>query len=383
MTVVLVEQRIDRCFHLADRVVLMEKGSIAFVGTPGEMVRWSGNKYIFFLPPVAQVFREISNGEVPLTIKEGRKTLRRLLAPIVPVETTIPLPPPVQVKVKDSLLFSRSSLTSRVNQGSVEVPLLETRNLGFAYPGKELCLRGINLQLHRGGVTAVLGENGAGKSTLLKNICGLLKPQQGKIYQQGQDITGYRAEDLSSQIGYLSQNPNDYLFNDTVEDEVAFDLKIRGAKDLSTVEPVLELLHLSELRSVNPRDLSGGEKQRVAMGTVLVRNPDVLLLDEPTRGLDVKLKHQLVELLQQLKHRGKSIVLVTHDIEFVGEVADRVIIMSDGEIVMDGGRQEVLANSLYYAPQVNRLFRGVDHGVMTVHDGVERIKGLLGKVFPK
>ncbi len=384
MTVVLVEQRIDRCFHLADRVILMEKGKIAFEGAPGEMVRGCADNFSFFIPPVAQVFREIRNEEIPipLTIKEGRGVLRGLLASAGNRGAS-----PPHVNMKNSSSQEHLSLVRSARQGKfrpnisaatkpAESPLLKVGNLGFAYPGNELLLRGINLEINRGESVAVLGENGAGKSTLLKLFCGLLKPQQGKIYWQGSDITGQCAEELSRMIGYLSQNPNDYLFNDTVEEELGFDLKVRGENERGAVKRVLELLNLSELRDVNPRDLSGGERQRVALGTVLVRDPALLLLDEPTRGLDVKLKHQLAGMLKNLKEKGKGIFLVTHDIEFAVEVADRVVIISAGEIVADGGRNEILANSLYYAPQVNRLFRGVDPAVMTVHDAVKWLRGV-------
>ena len=162
-----------------------------------------------------------------------------------------------------------------------------------------------------------------------------------------------------------------------MEEELAFDLKARRERSRFSVKQTLELLELSELKNINPRDLSGGERQRVALGTVLVRDPAVLLLDEPTRGIDMKLKRKLAGILNSIKEKGKGIFLVTHDIEFAAEVADRVVIISDGEIIADGGKKEILSGSVYYAPQVNRLFRGVDPAVMSVHDAVERLKELL------
>lgn len=382
ITVVLVEQRIDRCFHLADRVVLMEKGKIAGEGTPGEIVRLSSDQHACFIPPVAQVFREISNGEIPLTVKDGRSVLRRLFSPAgegAASFTYIDMKEPLHHALASALASASASasVSSACTVESPRTPLLKADNLGFAYPGKELCLRGINLELNRGEIVAVLGENGTGKSTLLKLFCGLLKPQRGRVYLQGLNITGQRAEELSRHLGYLSQNPNDYLFNDTVEEELAFDLKARRERSRFSVKQTLELLELSELKNINPRDLSGGERQRVALGTVLVRDPAVLLLDEPTRGIDMKLKRKLAGILNSIKEKGKGIFLVTHDIEFAAEVADRVVIISDGEIIADGGKKEILSGSVYYAPQVNRLFRGVDPAVMSVHDAVERLKELL------
>jgi len=362
ITVVLVEQRVDRCFHLADRVVLMEEGKAVFQSSPREMIQKKGGLYKYFIPPVAQVFTGLKLSHPPLTIKEGRQFLKNKAENLVSSE------------------ISHQPALENSKNPQKEEPLLQLRNLEFAYQDSQPCLRDINLSLPAESMTTVLGENGAGKSTLLKNINGLLSPQQGNIKLKEKHITSTSVEERASHIGYLSQYPEDYLFNDTVEEEIAFGLKNRKLPWKKRVEEILELLDLDPLKEKNPRDLSGGEKQRVALGVVLAPNPEVLLLDEPTRGLDMKLKHQLGILLQNLKKSGKSILMVTHDVEFAAELSCRVVIMSNGEIVAEGEKSRVLSSSLFYSPQVNRMFKDICSEIMTVDEALEKINMLEAEV---
>ena len=250
----------------------------------------------------------------------------------------------------------------------------------FAYDGRNPCLKGINLSFYTGQITAILGENGAGKTTLLKTIVGLLKPQRGKIFLHGRDITGVQPEKLADSIGYLSQNPNDYLFHDTVREELAYGLKIGGRSDPERLAKMMRLLEIEHLSETHPRDGASGERQRIALGTVMVTEPLILLLDEPTRGLDPLMKLRLTGLLRTLQTEGKTIVVVTHDVEFAANVAERVVILYDGAVVADGDRKTVLAHSLYYAPQVNRLFRGLDGGVLTVEEASSKLQILQREV---
>ncbi|AOY77660.1 ABC transporter ATP-binding protein [Clostridium formicaceticum] len=353
LTVVLVEQRIDRCFHLADRVIFMENGKILKSGSPRKMVEWAAEKYPQYIPPVSQFFSKWRKEDIPLTIKEGRRLLNTMAS-------------------KDLI-----KLYDEEGGSNEAVEILKLSNLCSTYNKKDFVLNKINLQLYEKNITVILGENGAGKSTLLKTISGLLRPVKGKIVYKGRDISHLKPEKRALDIGYLSQNPNDYLFHDTVEEEIAFNLKVRGEKDDKKVEEILILLNLKDKRRMNPRDLSGGERQRVALGTVLVTSPDILLLDEPTRGLDVSLKDQLKATLQLIKEKGTSILMVTHDVEFAAEISDRVMIMAEGEIVADGKKREVLANSLYYAPQINRLFKGISDKVLNIDESIQVISKVI------
>lgn len=364
ITVILVEQRVDRCFHLADRVALMDRGRINHLLPPGEMIRRAGKRYSCFIPPVSRVFTGFDLPKMPLTIKEGRAILENMRSKGA-LDFLAPAPPVSGGKTEPS---------------GGETPLLEIQKLEYAYPGNPACLKKVDLQIMPASISVILGENGAGKSTLLKNINGLLSPRRGKIFLRGADITAKKAEERSRNIGYLSQYPEDYLFNDTVLDEIAFGLDMRDPNNKERVNEVLAMLDLLHAKEKNPRDLSGGEKQRVALGTVLAPGPAVVLLDEPTRGLDMQLKQRLCDTLNYLKSAGTAILLVTHDVEFAAEVACRVIIMSSGEIVAVGEKREILSSSLYYSPQVNRMFRDYYPGVMTVEEGISAIRGLGNEV---
>lgn len=254
----------------------------------------------------------------------------------------------------------------------VQEKILELKNIYYTYPeAPKPALQNISLSIGAGEVVAIIGENGGGKSTLLKNICGLLRPQRGRVKVLGRDCDKQRVDELASFVGYLSQNPNDYLFHDTVRQEVAFG--VNGTAS-GIVDEVLHKLRLEQVRDVNPRDLSGGERQRVALASVLVKKPRLLLLDEPTRGLDAGLKNELGGYLLDLAASGVSIVIVTHDIEFVAEYARRVVIMFGGEVVADGDKRAIMNNSLYYAPQLNKLFRGFYEGIITFQDALETLK---------
>lgn len=387
LTVILVEQRTDRCFHLADRVFLMEQGRITHQGPPRDVAGWDDGRFRIYLPPVAQVFSSLETQRIPLTIKEGRQLLRQQgWPPAVRQEG----PPGRPADPGDAWANANDSSSASVGVGtgssdssraaasssSTPAPLVRLKDVEFAYGNNPPCLQEINLAFYPGQLTVILGENGAGKSTLLKVINGLLKPQRGKVFLEERDVTGQRAETLSDRIGFLSQDPNDYLFHDTVQEEVGFGLQVRGRREPGRVDETLQRLEIAHLALTHPRDASGGERQRIALGSVLVTDPPVLLLDEPTRGLDTLMKGHLAGLLKSLQGQGKTVVVVTHDVEFAAEVGGRVVILSDGQVVADGSRNDVLSDSLYYAPQVNRLFRGLAPGILTVRDAVEKLKFL-------
>ena len=409
MTIVMVEQRVDRCFHLADRVVIMEQGKVIKQERPQSMVQ-SANGYLSYLPPVCRVFSAAGVNASPLTVKDGREVVRHLREgslreqdeqrqdKVNQKDTRKPEhghgpEGKVTVSRKEDEKRDEKGFPSVLDRGNCgnsnkagtagngpKSPLLEAKNLYYAYENRDFCLQNIDLRLYPGEITAVLGENGAGKSTLLKSLCGLLPPRRGKVFLQGEEITGRPVEEISRDVGLLTQNPNDYLFNDSVQEEIAYGLKIRGIADEKRVEKILQELHLEDFRQDNPRDLSGGERQRIALGTVMVTEPGLLLLDEPTRGMDTELKWELAELLEELARKGMAVMLVTHDVEFAARVAQKVLILSGGELVASGERNEVLANSLYFAPQVNKVFRGlVDEEVMTPEEAVEVLCALQGK----
>ncbi|MFW9805598.1 MAG: energy-coupling factor ABC transporter ATP-binding protein [Candidatus Thorarchaeota archaeon] len=220
-------------------------------------------------------------------------------------------------------------------------------NVHFAYDGLYTALRGISLQINDGERIAIVGSNGAGKTTLVKHLNGLLRPDQGRVILDGVDTKHYSVAELARQIGLVMQNPDHLLFLDSVEKEVLFSLENLGyskeeAKD--RCKRTLSSLGLEELSERSPFTLSGGERKRVALATVLATEPRVLSLDEPTIGQDARQKENLAKMLSELNDKGKAVIVVTHDIEFVIENFPRTIAMANGRIVADGITNSVLSN---------------------------------------
>ncbi len=366
VTIVLIEQRLERCFHLADRVAVLEDGRIVRSGAAGEVAVWQVKNGFPFVPPVAGLFAHLDFPVVPLTVKEGRRLLQEHFhirgdAPGAGVGRFRP----VRTRREEAAGNPGDKKTG---------PVAEVKNVWFTYPNGREVLHGVSLKVRAGEFTAVLGENAAGKTTLLKHLAGLLKPGRGKVLVHGKDTGRTSPQEMARTVGYLSQNPNDYLFQDTVAQELNFSLVNLGLSDDGRTDRLLKKLKLARYRQTNPRDLSSGERQRVALASVLAAGPRLLLLDEPTRGLDYRLKSELGGLLRDCAAEGIAVVLVTHDVEFAAEYAERVVILFDGRVACDGTGQAVLAESMFYAPQVGRLFRGTGYGVLTFREAVAKLQ---------
>jgi energy-coupling factor transport system ATP-binding protein len=210
--------------------------------------------------------------------------------------------------------------------------------LHFAYEGAPV-LNGVNLQVGAGEAVALVGRNGTGKSTLLRCVVGLLQGGKGEVMVNGRSIHKRSVADICREVAYLPQNPDDLLFADTVADELAVTLKNHGLADAPGSRDLLAELGLAAYANAYPRDLSVGQRQRVALGAVTVTRPNILLLDEPTRGLDAAAKQNLVAIWQRWLARGMGLLLVTHDRELVAQVADRVLMMEDGTVKEVSGVQ--------------------------------------------
>jgi energy-coupling factor transport system ATP-binding protein len=226
----------------------------------------------------------------------------------------------------------------------------------------------VDLVIARGEFVAVIGENGSGKSTLVKHFNGLLRPSKGKVFLEGRDTKGLEVAGLARACGMLGQNPNLQLIADTVEGELEISLKAMGAPRDTWDEMISEALGLLEIepfRGRNPQDLSCGERERVALASVLVYKPRILVLDEPTRGIDQESKDRLAVYLRSYNLAGNTVILVTHDLEFAAECCQRVLMMGSGQVLADGDKHKVLADSLFFTTQYNKCFRGVSDGVVT------------------
>jgi len=243
--------------------------------------------------------------------------------------------------------------------------MIEAQNIYFTYPSGVQALKGVSLTIKNGEFVAIMGQNGAGKTTLVKHFNGLLKPTKGKVLIDGVDTKKVSVATLARNVGFVFQNPDHQLFSETVEDEIAFALKNFGFKETITKRRVtwaLNLLGLTQYRKTSPFMLSGGERKRVALASILAWNPKILILDEPTIGQDYQQKEKLRQFILQMKAQRKTIIIVTHDVEFVAECNPRVLLMLDGKIVADGEARKVLTNpeiltqASIVPPQIAQIF---------------------------
>lgn len=263
--------------------------------------------------------------------------------------------------------------------------MIKVKDVYFTYPNGVEALSGVSLTIRNGEFVAIMGQNGAGKTTLVKHINGLLKPTKGEITVNGVSTRKVSVAKLSRKVGFVFQNPDHQLFCETVEDEVAFALRNFGFEEQTLKRRVawaLNLLNLTQYRQTSPFMLSGGERKRVALASVLAWNPDVVILDEPTIGQDYQQKEKLRQFIVQLNTQGKTVVIVTHDVEFVAECNPRVVLMAEGNIVAEGSAKETLTNldlvtqASIVPPQVSQIFFGLSDlklptNVINVYDARE------------
>jgi energy-coupling factor transport system ATP-binding protein len=224
--------------------------------------------------------------------------------------------------------------------------------------GEHEALYKLSLEVRRGELLALMGRNGSGKSTLLKALIGLVRPAEGRVELLGHDIARRSVEELARTVGYVPQDPRSILYHDTLREELEFTLRGRelGGPVAEAVERTLAALGIAHLAEAYPRALSGGEAQRAAMAAILVADPPLLLLDEPTRGLDYLAKGELARLLRALCAQGRTVVMATHDVELAAACADRAALLGDGELVVEGPAPEVLGESLLLSSQIAKLF---------------------------
>jgi energy-coupling factor transporter ATP-binding protein EcfA2 len=320
LTVLLAEHRLERCLGMADRVVALSSGSVAFDGVPERFLVWALEEGRELATPGALLLSELGLPAVP-GVKRARAALRR--AHFAGMD----------VRCREN--------TKRPSRGSA----LRFEKVWHEIPNGPAILRSLSLEAGAGERIALMGRNGAGKSTLLKHAADLMQPTRGRIEKAGR-------------IALLLQNPTDYLVHDTVLAE-------------GVPQDTLDSLSLTHLLDRHPRDLSGGEKQRLALAIVLgdLRDPPaVLCLDEPTRGLDRGAKHELADLLKTLPC---ALIVATHDPEFAVGFAERVVLLASGRVIADGSPLEILGGGTYFATETARI---LDGAALTPAQGARLLK---------
>jgi energy-coupling factor transport system ATP-binding protein len=347
LTVILSEHRLERVVQYVDRILYLPgDGLPPLLDEPRAVLQ-----QVDLTPPLITLAKKLNWSPLPLTIKEGRRFASRQ-----------------GTRNKGQGLISQFPNSQSIN---TQYPIsISVQSLGFSYNGHP-ALQNISLDVRQGEFVALMGRNGSGKTTLLKQLVGLLKPDQGEVQitnpesRTRLDTRRAAIDDLIQVVGYVPQNPNALLFSDTVQKELDFTRQGHSLPP-GQHDNLLNTLGLTPHADRYPRDLSVGERQRVALASILVAEPQILLLDEPTRGLDYQQKEALVAFLRQEKARGRTIVMATHDVELVANCADRVIMLGDGQVVVDGPVRQVMSESLVFASQINKLFR--DPALLTVDD---------------
>ena len=356
VTVIMSEHRLEEVFTMADRVMVLDKGKIVALDIPRKIGEYlSGNEtdkehpMFYGLPAVIRIFQNFHMEESPLTIREGRKKVEELL------------------KGKE-IVVNSFEVTEKSKETAIQL-----KNVWFRYEkGHHDVLKGVSVSVEKGSWYCVLGGNGSGKSTMIKVICGILKQQKGKVF-----INGTQKGKCSEKVVMLPQNPQAVFTEITVEEElfdgVAF-MDMEEGEKIAKVEMMLDKMEMAHLRKANPYDLSGGEQQRLALGKILLLEPTILLLDEPTKSLDPFFKRTLSKILKDLQRSGMTIFMVSHDVEFCASHTDYCAMFFDGEIVSEDCTRKFFAGNSFYTTTANRIVRKWSNELITCEEVQEWLR---------
>ena len=344
VTVLLTEHRLEEALPLCNRAIVMDEGHILCDGTAqevGESLRCAGHGMFLAMPAPMRIWADVANDlPCPITVRDGREWLSQLT--IDNEQCTIEDPP------------RKSS------------PAVELDHVWFRYEKDAPdVLRGLNFKAYAGEITAILGGNGTGKTTALSLMAGILKAQRGKVKALGR-------------LAVLPQNPQALFVGKTVEEDLLEMLAGPKAERCAKMAKTARLCGIADLLQCHPYDLSGGEQQRAALAKVLLTEPKILLLDEPTKGLDAEFKQIFAGILRELMGAGAAVIIVSHDIEFCAEYADTCALFFDGEIVTQGTPRSFFSCNSFYTSAANRMARHVLPDAVTVNDVIVALGGACG-----
>ena len=348
-TVIITEHRLEDIFPYADRAIVMDGGKVIANDTPrniGKLLYAQNNPMFTAMPTPVRVFYGVAGeGDCPLTVREGRTWLSR----------NYPQP-------------KTNTLSAQPADNKTKEIALTLKELWFRYEKDSPdVLRGVNAEIPAGSLYAIVGGNGAGKSTALKAICGICKPYRGKVKLFGKPTQKYKSADLfRGGLAMLPQDPKSLFVKQTVREELT---EMTG--DEKKIAEIAALCELKNLLDSHPYDLSGGEQQRTALAKVLLTEPKLLLLDEPTKGIDSFFKEKLAAIFDRLKENGITIVMVSHDVEFCAKYADLVSMFFDGQILTTDTPRRFFGNNSFYTTAAGRMSRHIFSMAVTAEDVVE------------
>lgn len=348
-TVIITEHRLEDILPYADRAVVMDSGRVIADDTPRKVCRllYEQNHPMFTaMPtPVRVFYGAEGQGECPLTVREGRSWL----SSVFPQTPQYSDAPDQELPEETDIALSLKELWFRYEKDSPDI------------------MRGVSMEVPKGSLYAILGGNGAGKSTTLKATCGICKPYRGKVTLFGKPIDKYKNRELFTNcLAMLPQDPKSLFVKKTVREDLE-----EMTKDKAEISHIAELCQITSLLDNHPYDLSGGEQQRAAMAKVLLTQPKLLLLDEPTKGIDCFFKETFAEILGNLKKEGITIVMVSHDVEFCARYADQVAMFFDGQILTTDTPHRFFGSNSFYTTAAHRMSRHVFHMAVKVEDVVD------------
>ena len=349
-TVIVTEHRLEDIFPYADRAIVMDEGRIIADDTPrniGKLLYEQKNLMFAAMPTPVRVFYSAGGkGDCPLTVREGRTWLAETF-PKAPAVTALPVSEPDE---------------------EITDPVLSLKELWFRYEKDSPdILRGVNMEVQKGSLFAIVGGNGAGKSTTLKAICGICRPYRGKIKIFGKPVEKYSTGELFKNcLSMLPQDPKSLFVKKTVREDLE-----EMSKDKDHVAQIARLCQVTQLLDSHPYDLSGGEQQRAALAKVLLTDPKILLLDEPTKGIDSFFKETFAGILADLKAKGLTVIMVSHDIEFCARYADTVSMFFDGQVLTTDVPRRFFGANSFYTTAANRMSRHVFANAVTADDVAE------------
>ena len=327
MALILVEHRLHEIIQDVGQIIVLHQGKIAAKGPPDQVLAREVSDYGLNLPPLIRLFREMGLKGRPLSVEDAIKELKNQ-----------DLPTPFSARLL------KEGKKASISFPGTSPPVVEAEDICFSYRGLPV-LQDIHFNLLRGESVALVGRNGAGKTTLIKHLNGLLRPHSGRLKILGQETLRRQVSELSRHVGFVWQNPNDQLFQPTVREEVLTGPKALGSYDSSWCEELFDRFGLVSLLERSPFTLSEGQKKRVAFAAALAVKPELVVLDEPTAGQDELFRRELAKFIVELRREERTVLLVTHDLEFAAEHANRWLVLAEGRIIADGLPEAVMADS--------------------------------------
>ena len=346
-TVIITEHRLEDIFPYADRAIVMDSGKVIADDTPrkiGKLLWEQGNDMFAAMPTPVRVFYGAGGeGDCPLTVREGRNWLSKAFTEVPRI----------------------AEFSAKPMEDEIEKPALSLKELWFRYEKDSPdILRGVSAEVPVGSLYAIVGGNGAGKSTTLKAICGICKPYRGSVKVFGKPINKYKSSELfGGCLAMLPQDPKSLFVKKTVREDLE-----EMTKNKTLINEIAATCQIESLLGSHPYDLSGGEQQRAALAKVLLTQPKLLLLDEPTKGIDSFFKETLAIILCKLKEQGVTIVMVSHDVEFCAKYADQVSMFFDGQILTTDTPRRFFGANSFYTTAANRMSRHVFRNAVTAED---------------